>query len=184
MFLQPLRRFPFFRLLLALAIAGLWVRSHTKSDIFCLFVNRGQAELLASDRGRVILCLTNIPFGPQRTFTYDFKATTNEEFDPIRTILYTTIPLPEKTAGMWLGGSGVDPFGLPGAKYRYVIVPMWIFAAAAGLMLVRGVQVFWRRRRWGSPGTCGGCGYDTRFSTGRCPECGAEMPAETVKAAV
>src|SRR6185503_9611371 len=108
-----LRRFPFARLLLVLAIGGLWARSHWRSDCVGLFTTGGKLQLAGADRGRLLIALTSIPFGPERAFTLDYVSVPNEEFDDARRLLYETQPLPHKLAGIYLGGSLDDAFGLP-----------------------------------------------------------------------
>jgi hypothetical protein len=170
------RRFPFFRLLIAIAVGWVWVRSHYHSDVLGIFLHRGTAQGLMSDRGRAVMFFTNISLGDARAYTYDHLAMPNEEFTDLRALLYETPPLPVKVSGIQLGASGPDAFGLPGAKYHFIIVPMWMLAALAGVPLFMGLRTFWVRRRWGMPGVCGGCGYDLRASSGRCPECGWAIP--------
>jgi hypothetical protein len=65
---------------------------------------------------------------------------------------------------------------MEGSKYQYMIVPYWMLAAVAGVPLLMGLRTFWVRRKWGSVGVCGGCGYDLRASGERCPECGLKIP--------
>src|SRR6185437_14495357 len=123
------RRFPFLRLLCAILIAWGWVRSHYHSDILAIFLHRGTAQGVMGDRGKAVLFFSNISLGSARTYTYDHLTMPNEEFTDLRARLYETPPLPMKITGLHLGLSGPDAFGLPGAKYHFIIVPMWMLAA-------------------------------------------------------
>ena len=136
------RRFPFFRFALAILVASLWVRSHYRSDVLGIFLHRGIAQGLMSDRGRAVLFFTNISLGDARAYTYDHLAMPNEEFTDLRVRLYETPPLPVKVSGVQLGASGPDAFGLPGAKYHFIIVPMWMLAVLAGVPLFIGLRTF------------------------------------------
>jgi len=56
-----------------------------------------------------------------------------------------------------------------------LVIPWWFIATVAALLpastLLRAplaVRTYRRRKR----GLCTQCGYDLRFSSGRCPECG------------
>jgi hypothetical protein len=178
MTLSSLRRFPFFRLLLAGAVGFFWFRSHSRSDLACIFLHKGQLQVIVSDRGRVILATTNIEFGAARAYTWDGLSVSNAEFDKVRELLYETTPTPEHRVGMYLGGSPIDPFTIAGAHYRYVIMPYWYPAGLVALALLLGLRTFWKRRHWGSAGICAGCGYDVRFSSDRCPECGTAIKSK------
>ena len=174
---SSLRRFPFLRLLFAGLVAFLWIRSHRRSDILGLFLHRGYANGLISDRGKAVAFHTNISFGGPRAYTYDFLTMPNDEFIDVRAMLYQTAPLPTPVAGLLMGHKGTDAFSmLPGSKYQYVVVPFWMLAIVTGVPLLAGLRTFWVRRKWGTANTCGGCGYDLRASSGRCPECGWEIP--------
>src|SRR5260221_14791929 len=99
--LSALRRFPFFRLLLAACFGWLWYRSHSRTDVLTLFFHQGSAQMIASDRGRIVLLLTNLRFGSARAYTYDYLAAPNDEFDGVRQSLYETTPVPTHLAGVW-----------------------------------------------------------------------------------
>ena len=176
MTLTSLRRFPLLRILLAALIGWLWVRSHYKSDVLAIFLRQGYASGLVSDRGKAVVFHTNISFGDRRAFTYDRLTMPNEEFDDLRTMLYHTPPLPTPVVGTLIGRKGPDAFEmLPGSKYQYVGIPYWMLAVLCGLPLLLGLRTFWLRRKWGTAGICGGCGYDLRATTDRCPECGKSV---------
>ena len=172
MSIHALCRFPFLRLLLVAGAAFMWVRSHTHSDLAGIFLRRGTLQVVGSDRGRVIFAMTNIEFGASRAYTWDKLSVTNAEFDNVRQLLYETTPLPENRMGMFFGSSPTDPFAIPGANYRYIVMPFWYPVALLSVALLLGLRKFWKRRHWGSPGVCRACGYDVRFSGERCPECG------------
>ena len=66
-------------------------------------------------------------------------------------------------------------------EIRAVAVPHWVVMVGFGVLpTVRGWRRF-RRGRRRRAGCCVFCGYDLRFSAGRCPECGcAPAPATTI----
>jgi hypothetical protein len=174
--LRALRRFPFFRLLLAGFIGWMWWRSHAHTDVLALFLHDGKAQLFASDRGRAVVLMTNISFGSSRSYTYDYLTGSNADFDEQRQALYEKPPVPEHIAGLWVGRLHEDVFvALPNSRFRMISVPFWQVGLAVGVPLVLGVRTFWKRRYWGARGYCAGCGYDVRYSSGRCPECGVEI---------
>jgi hypothetical protein len=66
-----------------------------------------------------------------------------------------------------------------GGKVR---VPHWLVAPVAGVPGFLAVRALRRRRRRARTGLCVHCGYDLRASEGRCPECGAPIPAPAAAA--
>jgi hypothetical protein len=173
-----LRRFPFLRLALAIFVGWLWYRSHRHTDVLALFLHDGKAQVLVCDRGRAVLLATNISFGSARAYTYDFTTGSNDDFADVRQALYETPPVPEYLAGVLLGRrTGEILLNLPNEHYRMISVPFWQLAIVGGLPLLLGLRTFWKRRAWGTKGHCAACGYDVRFSSCRCPECGLELPA-------
>jgi len=173
---RHIRRFPIIRLVLAILIAGLWLRSYSYSDVFTFFVRHGKAHSLVSDQGRLGIFISNISLGEPQAYTYDAWHMTSDEFAEARSMVYETGPLPIKVAGVWLGASPANAFGVPGGRYWFIAVPFGWLEELAGGALLFGLGKFWRRRKWGTAAFCGGCGYDIRASDGRCPECGALIP--------
>jgi hypothetical protein len=53
-------------------------------------------------------------------------------------------------------------------------VPYWLIVPLTGVLPLLFLRRLLTLRRWYRTrrGLCGGCGYDLRASTGRCPECG------------
>ena len=62
-------------------------------------------------------------------------------------------------------------------KGRTLMFPLWLLAAAFGVLPAARLCLYARRR--GRPrDLCPSCGYDLRATPGRCPECGANVAAE------
>ena len=80
--------------------------------------------------------------------------------------------------GEFASGVGIPPAsGWGTLRYdgEWLHVPHW---AVALPLLIPPAVAFWRarrRRKRIAAGLCGGCGYDVRANTGRCPECGARI---------
>ena len=84
---------------------------------------------------------------------------------------------------LWFDGSGFVPGGKPpvSGTSAYVAVPLW------APMLLGIALPAWRvwkhkrnqRRRRIADRICVRCGYDLRYSEGRCPECGGAIAAGT-----
>ena len=65
-------------------------------------------------------------------------------------------------------------------SYTEVLLPTWLTVAVGMVPLVVVIVGRVRRRRQFLVGHCRRCGYDLRATTGRCPECGASVPAAKV----
>jgi hypothetical protein len=65
--------------------------------------------------------------------------------------------------------------GIPGV----FVMPLWALLLPPLLWTLFVIRGYRRKRRWARLGLCAKCGYDLRASTpgGRCPECGAPIPA-------
>jgi hypothetical protein len=64
--------------------------------------------------------------------------------------------------------------GGPAKKGWRVRAPDWALLVPTAAVLVASVVPAWRRRSRRRRGLCLRCGYDLRFSSDRCPECGLE----------
>ena len=167
-----LKRFPTVPLTLLLLVGWMWQRSHERSEVLGVFLNAGRTEAIASDRGRLILFISNIHLGNERAYTFHHLTMSNGEFERVRQLLYATNPLPVKQFWCWIGTSSRDAFTLDGAEYNYVICPYWMPMTLVTFWLFGGSRNFWATRRWGTQGYCADCGYDLRGASHVCPECG------------
>ena len=187
-------------IVLAVGVCALWVRSRGKLDVLALFVTgEGHAQVLASTGGRVCIALTNLRFGRDAAWTarchsgeeYDRAAAAivDNDIDVTRLQIYPP-PDPAKVAA---GGSPYGDgylgftfatsqsaviYGLADSKLALAVVPHW--AVALPLLGWSAWRIFGsaaRHQRRLERGQCVTCGYDLRASTGRCPECGAEIAA-------
>ena len=61
-------------------------------------------------------------------------------------------------------------FGRPGVLASVVLVSVFLLTQAVSRLVERR-----RSLRAFEKGRCARCGYDTRASSGRCPECGDEL---------
>jgi hypothetical protein len=161
-------------LLLALAVAGLWVRSYWRGDILLVRTARYSQFLTITDRGSL----------------YGGVGTYQPGLDDWH---LTSIPLDTNSAPV-MGFDEWDDSSTDYLGFRYwkttrgggacLRVPLWFI-----VMMTLVLPSLWaipRIRRWRRDlrGLCLVCGYDLRASKDECPECGAKIAAVESKASV
>ena len=58
-------------------------------------------------------------------------------------------------------------------RIRALLLPYWFLILVSAPLVIVSARRSLVRWRWKSSGRCTSCGYDLRFSSGVCPECGA-----------
>ena len=166
---------------IALAVAGLWVRSYRVCDNVFLFVHGGRVQGLSSFRGTTRWLISAVPVGQSHAWTlWCFSESASDQELPVGTTwvtraeeLLTLGLLDHGWAGFDVDNVTTDPHALvSNARAFIVIVPHWFWLAFLTIPLF---QVAWFRRRstrWREAGCCLACGYDLRATPARCPECG------------
>jgi hypothetical protein len=165
-------------LLLLVAAAGFWARSHWRSDYYkptsrrlCVFTQPGALWFTFASR----------PYNTRPGYASE-QATSG--FDrQNRSWAPDARPSTNGYAGYSYRGGGFACFWFtqtnytPPCRFTYVGVPMWsivIFAALAPALWLRS------RRAAPLPGHCKQCGYDLRATPELCPECGSPVEARDV----
>jgi hypothetical protein len=160
-------------LVLCVAAAVLWVRSHSVSD--SVMYGSGAGERGAQSlRGAIVVATTNRPHSP-RTLRWDrFRGPQGSVWGSHRTLpnrlgfgyVAQAVALPPSSA-----------LDLPPViQQRLLVVPLWflvaVFASLPVLRLYTALRGRWTRRM----GLCPRCAYDLRATPDHCPECGAAAP--------
>ena len=163
-------------LLLAIGVSVLWVRSRRHADVFVLFSPAGHWQGVAADRGGILICTSNVPKGREYAWTADAASLAADDFLSVHEFLFDPSRSKWHLLGFRFASGKVDPTG-SGNQWIYdaLVVPYWVLLfvlAPLPLAMCRRGWVRWRRKR---RGVCLHCGYDTRASTGRCPECGTPV---------
>ena len=63
-------------------------------------------------------------------------------------------------------------------RIRALLIPYWFLILISTPLVIVSARRYLLRWRWQSAGRCTSCGYDLRFSSGVCPECGAADRAD------
>jgi hypothetical protein len=145
------------------------VRSFWRND--SLFMERGElGYFVASARGRVGVVEVPGRWGTNRLNWASYELTKK---DPAVLVSISRSDDTKDLLIMLSGRGRLNPFGQ--ARWFAIpwAVPFVACAIAPTLVLARRL----RRRRRSTRGLCVACGYDTRATPDRCPECGA-TPAE------
>jgi len=180
-------------LLLSIAVAAMWVRSHYRNEKWCRWrfskpTDETQLLSLVSERGKVEVTLLCTKFPPGVVVVQEGPQTTNLTA-PGFSCSYpngwwyfagAVAPPPLRHSWEHLGVFVRFEKGLrwgvsPGVgSYTYWGAPYWLlFALTICGPALCGVR-WWRSRLFGE-GRCANCGYDLRESPERCPECGAAV---------
>jgi hypothetical protein len=161
-------------LVLALALAGLWVRSYWLADSLHwvgVVEPGGWGRLLGLDCGG----------GGAAIHVGAYAGSTERYGAPGRWRWQSRDARPvDYAGGSWGQRLGFKYASQRGGDFRWraVVFPLWVPTVLfAALPLARGAM-FVRRRRRVRGGHCVKCGYDLRATPERCPECGA-VPAES-----
>jgi hypothetical protein len=142
-------------LVLCVATAGLWVRSHWVSDTLGLF----SLSSISTDRGEIVVGVAE----PDSNFSMDTGYHRDQLPDPDEP--WNPRRVAERTWTVFFAHGERFP-GL-----HLVVIRFWaVFVAAASPLLFMALGGVRRRRRV-ARGLCSACGYDLRATPDRCPEC-------------
>jgi hypothetical protein len=155
-------------LVMALAVAGLWVRSYWRDDfVSARLINVGIAG--SSQKGSTGFFLLR----PSLSSTF-ITWETRSENSPT---LFVASSWDSLCQWRW-GGFGLCRVSTSkNEDLSFIIIPHW-FWIAAGLILP--LSWTWQQRRVSQrqdQHLCPACGYDLRASKDACPECGAKIQA-------
>lgn len=186
-------------LLLCIASAALWARSHWVTDYLLFDGTHTDGHSTAAWSYALASSGSGVAFRGDRS--------AYRSVDPVPPQIYSTWTVPLHWMHTAPGNAALDG-GIPSSAWRFAGVtlyysgnragpsatftssylgqwyaqcPHWaLFAITALLPLARGWRALRRRRR--GPGVCPKCGYDLRASPDRCPECGrARTPDELAR---
>jgi hypothetical protein len=161
-------------LLLFVAAASLWGRSHVGGDDLSFVAGNRRFVLRAAFGQGVFESLRYTRPLYAGGFHWDAAGADGGA-------LYRSVPLPNSAAtrmGFWSADvsvrTGTQTVGLG----RVVGAPLWSVALLTGLLPTLWIIDARRGRRpRRHTGLCANCAYDLRASTDRCPECGTPLPA-------
>ena len=165
--------------LLLTALVALWIRSYWVHDVYGVVHGEDDPAIarvatVVSTAGVIILSRSTVTYtNPNGAASAGFLRRTLSgrksvpvpsgpwRFDfPLPGIHHWGTARPDRTSDEW-----------------FVTVPYWLVAALAAVLPAWRFRRAWLRRRRAVPGVCRACGYDLRASSGRCPECGTEVPS-------
>ena len=163
-------------LVLALALAVLWVRSYWRRD------SLGWDQPIRPDKESFFFDLESGGGGAAVDIGfYSPQSGRERKLEGWHWESFAQKPLP------YADGLRTTRFGIgyesdrgPMARYRAVVFPTWLAAVLLGLFPAARLARAIRRRRGVREGLCPKCGYDLRATPDRCPECGKDAEREIV----
>lgn len=180
----PIPRIPIlstFTLLLLMTVLVLWIRSPRHADGVAFYTPTGHLDGLASDRGGMLFCASDIPFGREMGLTADAMSTSADEFAAIHDTLFD----PSNQKWHFLGFRvAAGTLGTWRWKFNAILVPYWALLIPLAIPPMFGFRRVILRARRKRRGQCLACGYDLRQSPDRCPECGRPVEGSGSGAAV
>ena len=163
-----------FWLLLCAALVFLAIRSFRHTDVLAVYTRAGNIQGVASHRGRVVLALSNLSFGPEKALTADVASVSTAEGEGLYQQVYKQWDRRREFLGF--GGAMSARGDLVGdATHVAGVVPHWLLAALALLPVLRWAVKASRRWTWArrtGKRLCWNCGYPLVHEPERCPECG------------
>jgi hypothetical protein len=169
--------------LLCIGVVGLWVRSRQHADVLLVRTTQNHLAGAALVKGGVLVATSDLPFdcsvsvkGEEMPVALhplsigDFQKYNDGLIDPISTVKFSLLGF--KTA---VGKAAIST--TLSTRFSAMVIPYWLLVTITGLVALRGLRSIWIHHRRVRKGLCLGCGYDTRASTGRCPECGKAIEA-------
>ena len=162
-------------LVTCVAATGLWVRSYSLWDEWCVAVSgKGDAVCLTGSRGRLCLALDRRASDSASVLGHSCDAPF--ELDPREADANNSTNW--RFAGVHYAQGASSGGGGFFYEWKQIYLPFWPVVVATGAGAI-SLAVRSRPRRCGTAGSqinCRACGYDLRASTGRCPECGTPVP--------
>lgn len=164
--------------MLALTLAGLWLRSYRESE-WVVRQTPGGLWGFSSSQGRFSVNRQTISSG--RHVQFPFRRVDGPKTD----LRQWPEHAPPTIVRFERGGVSYRTRTDTGtaAAYEYLIAPYWmavlLAAALPAWSITGGARGWLARRRHRRRGLCPRCGYDLRATPGRCPECGHATGSET-----
>ena len=167
----------FISTLLLVTTVILWLRSCWRADIGGLLLHQGRVQAAASCRGKVYFFFSDLQLGEERAWTLDAESGDPDEFLRARDGLLVFPALDRVALGFRLAKAPPKAMWVP-ATYWIVVLPHWFITIVFAILPAVWLRHRLRLRRRVKRRLCRRCGYDLRFSAGRCPECGEAIDGE------
>lgn len=161
-------------ILIGIILLRWWSVRYADAFVFC--TRAGNVQGLVSYRGQMLLAVSNLSLGPERSLTIERISESAGRFSGMYELIYDGVAGRKRVAGFGMAASKRGD--LPGnAVHTVLAAPHWFFILLLLIPTLRaGLQVVRTRRRI-RKGHCRHCGYDLRGAAGPCPECGGTNAA-------
>jgi predicted RNA-binding Zn-ribbon protein involved in translation (DUF1610 family) len=161
-----------------------WVRSRHHVDLLVIRTPMSHVVGAAADRGGLLFAQSDLPYtgeegpdGQDHSVMLASVAPDDPTFSQIRDTILDTTAIKFSFLGFKTAAGQTTLTGTLSPRFSAIVLPYW-FVAILLAILPSGIgRAAWTRRQRRRKGLCIACGYDIRASSGRCPECGREIPA-------
>ena len=173
--------------LLCIGVIVLGVRSRHHADVMVLQTPGSHAAGAAGDHGGLLLVMSDMPYTGYMSVDgtlrwVSFMSPTPDEFKPLHDTLFDPMTTKFSFLGFKTAAGQVTMTSQLTPHFSAILLPCWFLAIILALLPMRVFRTAWTRHRRKRKGLCLACGYDLRFSEGRCPECGKDIPVKAKQA--
>jgi hypothetical protein len=172
--------------MLCIGVIVLGVRSRHHVDLMLLETPAHHAMGAAGDHGGLLLATSDMPYAGLSSTAGDdrsvaFISATPEQFAPIQDTVFDPVTAAKFSFLGFKTAAGQTPLtSQMTVHFSALVLPCWFLAIVLAILPMGVGRSAWTRHRRKRKGWCLACGYDIRMSSGRCPECGKEIPGNLV----
>jgi hypothetical protein len=167
--------------MLCIGVIVLGVRSRHCVDVLLINTPWKHVAGAATDHGAILFAHSDLPFDAWVStdgtkHSIGLATSSAEDFTPIRDTILDKTAIRFSFLGFQTASGQAAMTSQLSPGFLAVRIPCWLLAIVFAILPLSVVRARWIRGQRKRKGLCLACGYDLRFSEGRCPECG-KMPS-------
>lgn len=163
--------------MLFVGVIVLGMRSRHRVDVLMIQTPWSHAAGAATDRGAILFARSDLPYEglvaiDGTTRSIGLATSSPEDFAPIRDTILDKTAIRFSFLGFQTAAGQATLTSQLSPGFLAIRIPCWLLAIVFAILPLSVGRARWIRGQRKRKGLCLGCGYDLRFSDGRCPECG------------